>query len=184
AFVDRDGVLNADDGYVYRHDQIKWIPGAPEAVRLLNDRGYRVVVVTNQAGVAHGYYQESDVKSLHSWMQEELGKWGAFIDAFYYCPFHPNAKVQEYRADHPDRKPGCGLILKALSDLNIRKSGSFLIGDKDIDIIAAEKAGIAGFLFPGGNLAEFAVQCIDKFKAGAFCGAWSKATQKRELPSS
>ena len=154
-FLDRDGVLNADNGYVHRPDQVNWIAGAQDAVRRLNDLGYRVIVVTNQAGVAHGYYQEDDIVALHSWMQDQLANRGAFIDAFYYCMHHPDACVEKFRGDHVNRKPGPGMILQALSDLAIRKDQSFLIGDKRSDVEAARTAGIPGYLFPGGNLATF-----------------------------
>ena len=159
AFLDRDGVLNVDAGHVHRPDQIDWIPGARKAVRRLNDLGYRVVVVTNQAGVAHGYYEEGDILSLHGWMQDQLADEGAFIDAFYYCMHHPEARIEKYRGHHVNRKPGPGMILEAFSDLAIRKHGSFLIGDKDSDIEAARSAGIPGYLFPGGNLATF-LECL------------------------
>jgi len=159
AFLDRDGVLNADRGYVHRPDQVEWISGAKEGVRLLNDLGYRVVVVTNQAGVGRGYYGEEDVIDLHSWMQEELAVRGAFIDAFYYCPDHPDACIEKYRRISTNRKPNAGMILQAISDLRIRRSGSFLIGDKETDIEAARGAGIPGFLFAGGNLTAFLEDC-------------------------
>lgn len=160
AFLDRDGVLNADLGYVHRPDQVEWISGAKESVRLLNDLGYRVVVVTNQAGVGRGYYYEEDVIELHSWMQDELAVRGAFIDAFYYCPDHPEACIEKYRRMSPNRKPNAGMIVQAMSDLHIRRDGSFLIGDKATDIAAARGAGIAGFLFSGGNLTAFLKDCV------------------------
>jgi D,D-heptose 1,7-bisphosphate phosphatase len=160
AFLDRDGVINRDHGYVHRPDQVEWIPGAQESVRRLNDLGYRVVVVTNQAGVAHGYYSEEDIIALHDWIQEELAAKGAFIDAFYFCPYHPNARVERFRANHIDRKPNRGMIFRALSDMQIDKHRSFLIGDKDSDIKCARSAGIKGFLFTGGNLAVFLDDCV------------------------
>jgi D-glycero-D-manno-heptose 1,7-bisphosphate phosphatase len=155
AFLDRDGVLNVDRHYVHRPDQVEWIPGAIACVRRLNDLGYRVVVVTNQAGVAHGYYGEDSVHALHTWMNDQLAAHGAFVDAFYHSPYHPEARVEKFRRTHVDRKPGPGMILRALSDLNIDKNRSFLIGDKESDIAAAHSAGIPGFLFTGGNLDEF-----------------------------
>ena len=160
AFLDRDGVLNADRGYVHRPDQVEWIDGAREGVRLLNDLGYRVVVVTNQAGVGRGYYGEQDVIDLHSWMQDELAVRGAFIDAFYYCPDHPDACIDKYRRISENRKPNAGMILQAIADLHIRSDGSFLIGDKETDIDAARGAAIPGFLFPGGNLTAFLKDCL------------------------
>ena len=159
-FLDRDGVINVDRGYVHRPDQVDWIPGALDAVRGLNDRGYRVVVVTNQAGIAHGYYSEEMMHALHAWMQKQLAAKGAYIDAFYYCPFHPEARVKKYRGNHIDRKPSSGMILRALSDLQIERNGSFLIGDKEIDVEAARGAGIPGFFFQGGNLATFLNKCF------------------------
>jgi D-glycero-D-manno-heptose 1,7-bisphosphate phosphatase len=165
-FLDRDGVLNVDHGYVHRPDQIDWVPGAIAAVRALNDRGYRVVVVTNQAGVAHGHYEETAVHALHAWMRDELAAHGAFVDAFYHAPYHPDGKVEQFRMNHVDRKPGPGMILRALADLDIDKDRSFLIGDRHSDIAAAEAAGIPGFLFAGGNLADFVDECLTR-RAGA-----------------
>lgn len=164
-FLDRDGVLNADHGYLHRPDQVDWIPGALDSVRRLNDLGYCVVVVTNQAGVGHGYYDEEAVHSLHAWMQDQLAAKGAFIDAFYYCPYHPRARVKRFRRQHIDRKPEPGMILRALSDLHIDRQRSFLIGDKKIDVEAARRAGIRGFLFTGGNLATFLDKCLAGFGA-------------------
>jgi D-glycero-D-manno-heptose 1,7-bisphosphate phosphatase len=170
AFLDRDGVINHDHGYVHRPDQIDWIPGAKESVRRLNDLGYRVVVVTNQAGVAHGYYGEEDIFTLHDWIQQEMAGEGAFIEAFYYCPYHPDAQVERFRADHADRKPNPGMIFRALSDMQIDKQHSFLIGDKDSDIRCASNAGIKGFLFAGGNLSAFLDDCIAAVRTGCALG--------------
>ena len=95
-FLDRDGVINADIGYLWRREDFVWIPGAPAAIRLFNERGRPVVVVTNQSGVARGYYTEQDVESLHRWMNAELNRQGARIDAFYFCPHHPEGAIPEY----------------------------------------------------------------------------------------
>jgi D,D-heptose 1,7-bisphosphate phosphatase len=162
-FLDRDSVINVDDGYVHRPEQVTWIPGAQETVRRLNDLGYRVVVVTNQDGVAQGYYGEEHVHALHAWMREQLADKGAFIDAFYRCPYHPEPRVQEFRRSHIDHKPRLGMILKGLSDLHIDRNRSFLIGDKDIDMEAARAAGLPGFRFTGGNLLAFVDKCIAGF---------------------
>ena len=152
AFLDRDGVLNHDSGYVHRPDQVVWVPGALDTVRRLNDLGYYVFVVTNQAGVAHGYYDEATMHTLHRWMSDRLAEKGAFIDAFYHCPFHPHGKVAAFTRAHPDRKPGAGMIEKALAEWPAVRSQSFLIGDRESDIAAARAAGIPGFLFEGQNL--------------------------------
>lgn len=160
AFLDRDGVLNRDGGYVHRPDQIAWIDGAVEAVRWLNDAGYYVFVVTNQAGVAHGYYSEDAINELHAWMQRELQRHGAHIDAFEYCPHHPDGKVEQYQQVSNLRKPEPGMLTKLQSEWDTHVSGSFLIGDRDTDIQAARAAGIPGHKFPGGNLLEFVRQRV------------------------
>jgi D,D-heptose 1,7-bisphosphate phosphatase len=155
AFLDRDGVLNVDHGYVHRPDQITWIPGAKEAVKKLNDLGYFVFVITNQAGVARGYYSEDDVRALHNWMAEALQPAGAHVDCFEYCPYHPQGTVERYRGASPRRKPAPGMLLDCLANWPVRKDRSFMIGDKEIDLEAAAAAGVAGHLFPGGDLLAF-----------------------------
>ncbi|MEZ6013030.1 MAG: HAD-IIIA family hydrolase [Hyphomonas sp.] len=153
AFLDRDGVLNEDNGYTHRIEDLNWIPGAKQAIRLLNDRGYRVIVVTNQAGVARGYYDEAAVALFHAGMQDQLAGDGAFVDAFYHCPYHEDGKVPAYTvANHPDRKPNPGMILRALGDWQIDKDRSFLIGDKESDMEAARRAGISGRMYRDGDL--------------------------------
>ena len=155
AFLDRDGVINHDDNYVHRPEQVRWVDGAKEAIRWLNDAGYYVFAVTNQAGVARGYYGEDAVKSLHVWMQGELQSTGAHVDCFEYCPYHPEGTVMRYRRVSDMRKPGPGMILKLRKEWHVDMKGSFMIGDRDIDMQAAEAAGIAGYQFPGGNLLDF-----------------------------
>jgi D-glycero-D-manno-heptose 1,7-bisphosphate phosphatase len=154
-FFDRDGVLNRDDGYVHRPDQIVWIDGAIETVRWLNDHGHYVFVVTNQAGVAHGYYTEEHVQELHVWMQQQLQAQGAHIDCFEHSPYHPEGKVERYRRHSDLRKPEPGMILKLQRDWTTDPSRSFLIGDRDTDIQAAIAAGLPGYKFEGGNLLDF-----------------------------
>ena len=122
----------------------------------MNEAGYYVIVVTNQAGVAKGRYSEADVLVFHDVMNRRLAEQGAHVDGFYYCPFHENAMVKQYHADnHEDRKPNPGMLLKAMEAWPIIRDGSFLIGDKDSDIAAAHAAGIPGYLFTAGNLADF-----------------------------
>ena len=163
AFLDRDGVINVDHGYVVKPEALDFIAGAPAAIRRLNSAGYLVVIVTNQSGVARGYFTEDDVAKFHAHLRERLAADGAHIDAIYTAPHHPEAVVAAYRADHPDRKPRPGMILRAFADLAARREGSFLIGDRDSDIAAAEAAGIPGHLFDGGDL--------DGFVAGVLAAA-------------
>jgi D-glycero-D-manno-heptose 1,7-bisphosphate phosphatase len=155
AFLDRDGILNRDDGYVHRADQIVWVDGAIETVRWLNELGFYVFVITNQAGIARGLYEEQHVHDLHAWMQQEMQKHGAHIDAFEHCPFHPEGVVERYRVDSEYRKPKPGMILKLQREWTTEPSGSFVVGDRDSDVQAAIAAGIAGFKFEGGNLRHF-----------------------------
>ena len=155
-FLDRDGVLNEDQGYVHRWEDFRWIEGAKEAVAAFNRAGWLVIVVTNQSGVGRGYYTEADMHALHARMGEELAAAGGRIDAFYHAPHHPDAKHEAYRhPDPPDRKPNPGMILKALSEWPINREASILVGDKPSDLEAAARAGIRGVLFPGGNLDTF-----------------------------
>ena len=161
AFLDRDGVLNEDHGYTHRVDDLVWMPGAREAIRLLNDRGYRVIVVTNQAGVARGFYEEDAIGVFHAGMQAQLAEEGAFVDAFYHCPYHADGKVPAYTVeDHPDRKPNPGMILRALEDWDVNREKSFLIGDKASDMEAAKRAGLPGHLYTGGDLRELVSDII------------------------
>ena len=153
-FLDRDGVINVDIGYPHRPDQILWVEGALDAIRLANDRGYLVNVITNQAGIARGYYSEETVQSLHAWMQQRFVEAGAHVDRFFYCPHHPQASVAAYRAVCECRKPAPGMLLLALAG-DVRREASLLVGDKASDIEAARRAGITGFLFHGGDLREF-----------------------------
>jgi D-glycero-D-manno-heptose 1,7-bisphosphate phosphatase len=154
-FLDRDGVLNLDHGYVHAPERFEWTPGARQAVKRLNDAGYYLFVVTNQAGVARGLYGERDVVDLHRWMAQDLASAGASIDDWRYCPYHPDGSVEAYRAAHDWRKPEPGMILDLLERWSVDREGSFLIGDKESDIEAAAAAGLPGHLFPGGDLLVF-----------------------------
>lgn len=160
-FLDRDGVINHDDNYIGSKDRIRWMDGAAGAIRLFNEAGFLVFVVTNQSGVARGMFLEDDVKALHEWMGAELARQGARIDAFAYCPHLPEADIAAYRKDCDCRKPKPGMILQLMKDWNVAKELSLLIGDKPRDIEAAKAAGIPGHLFTGGNLEAFAVRLLN-----------------------
>lgn len=154
-FLDRDGVINVDRGYVYRPLEFEWIDGAIDAIRLCNDLGYFVFVVSNQAGVARGFYGEQDVHDLHRWIQGQLSVHGAHIDAFEFCPHHPDGRVEQYRRLCERRKPGPGMIQDLLERWPVEQTMSLLVGDKDTDMAAASAAGVRGYHFKGGNLLEF-----------------------------
>ena len=147
AFLDRDGVLNVDHGYVHRPDELEWVNDAPAAVRLLNEAGFTVIVVTNQSGVARGIYDEATVRRFHDHMQGVLAQQGARIDAFYYCPHHPDGPVAQYAMRCDCRKPGTGMLDEAAKEWPVDRARSFLIGDQDVDMQAAATFGITGIKF-------------------------------------
>jgi D-glycero-D-manno-heptose 1,7-bisphosphate phosphatase len=154
-FLDRDGVLIQEPPhYIYKLSQLNLIPKSADAIRLLNEAGFAVVIATNQAGIAHGYYQEEDALVFNNAMKEKLKQEGARIDAMYYCPHHPEAKIEKYRADCADRKPKPGMLIKATGELNIDLKKSFLVGDKLSDIEAGERAGCKTILVRTGYGAE------------------------------
>ena len=153
-FFDRDGTLNVDVHYLHRIEDFRWCEGAVEAVRYCNENGYLVIVITNQSGVARGYFPEEDVKRLHDWMNEELRRQNAHIDAFYYCPHHERGTVPEYTKKCECRKPSPYLVEEACRVYGIDRESSILIGDKDSDMMCAERAQIRGVRYSGGSLLE------------------------------
>ncbi len=151
AFLDRDGVINVDHGYTWRPEDLVFTPTAIEGIALLNRADYRVLVVTNQSGVARGLYGTHDVERFHDHIQAELGRHGARIDAFYYCAYHPEGSIAEYAIEHEDRKPGPGMLLRAMREWNVTRAGSFMIGDKPSDAASAAAAGIPAVLVPAND---------------------------------
>ena len=165
-FLDRDGVLNVDRGYVRRIEDFEWIEGAKTCIANFNRRGWYVFVVTNQSGIARGFYTEADMQALHDHMTEELKEAGAYIDRFYHAPWHENGEVARYRKASIDRKPGPGMLLQAMAEFNVNREQSFLIGDKQTDLDAARAAGVGAFLFRGGNIGIFAEWALASFEDG------------------
>ena len=158
AFLDRDGTLNEDSGYTHRPEDLRWLPEARETIKVLNDLGYLVIVVTNQSGVARGLYREEDVLALHCWMNKDLRSVGAHVDAFYYCPHHPSKGVGEYRRECYCRKPKPGLILSAAQEWSIDMGRSLAVGDKESDREAYRSAGVATIATSLAELSEVAVE--------------------------
>lgn len=151
-FFDRDGVLNKEIGYLYKIADFCWMDGAVETIKYFNDRGYYVFVITNQSGVARGYYTEAEVEKLHQYMNQELKKYNAHIDEFFYCPHYAKGSVEKYSIDCNCRKPKTGMIELAFSKYAISKDNSMMIGDKQSDMECAKNAGIKSILFNGENL--------------------------------
>jgi D-glycero-D-manno-heptose 1,7-bisphosphate phosphatase len=143
AFLDRDGVLNEDLGYVHRVQDFHWLPGAVQACKRLQDAGYALVVVTNQSGVARGMYTLDEVDRLHAHMQRDLSAAGVTLTAIYRCPHLPTAELPAYRLDCACRKPRPGMLLQALREHGLDASRSVMVGDKPSDMQAGQAAGVA-----------------------------------------
>ncbi|MFO7569631.1 MAG: HAD family hydrolase [Smithellaceae bacterium] len=145
-FLDRDGTLNEEVGYLDHADKLRMIPAAFEAVRLINESGMQAIVVTNQAGIAKGFFTEAFVRDINDRMQSIFLEHGAHIDRFYYCPHHPTDGAAPYRKICDCRKPAAGLLKQAANDLDIDLRNSYMIGDRYRDIEAAHRAGAKGVL--------------------------------------
>ena len=161
AFLDRDGVLNEDEAFVHRPEQVRWVQGAWAAVARFQAAGLRVFVVTNQSGVARGLFGEAEVHALHRWMAAEIARGGGRIDDWRHAPHHPDAVDPRWRhPDHPWRKPNPGMLEDLMAHWPTDRARSFLIGDRARDVEAAEAAGVEGRLFPGGDLDRFAAALL------------------------
>lgn len=154
-FLDRDGTLNIDHGWVGSRDRFEWIAGAQAAVAAATAAGFHVFVVTNQAGIARGHYDEAAVHDLHAWMADALRDAGGTVDDVRYAPDHPEIGPPAPPARADWRKPGPGMIRDLMRRWEVDPEGSIMVGDRDTDMAAATAAGIAGHLFAGGNLAAF-----------------------------
>jgi D-glycero-D-manno-heptose 1,7-bisphosphate phosphatase len=145
-FLDRDGVINVDQGYVCTPERTDFVEGIFELCREVRTRGYRVVVVTNQAGIARGYYTERDFHAYMDWVQGEFAARGAALDAVYYCPHHPTAGHGAYLRDCECRKPKPGMLRRAARELGLDLAASTMLGDKLTDMEAAHAAGVGSCL--------------------------------------
>ena len=162
-FLDRDGVVNVDHGYIGTRDRFEWTPGAREAIRAATNAGWHVFVVTNQSGVARGHYDEAAVVALHAWMADEVLRAGGTIDDIRYCPFHEEATVPAYRRASDWRKPAPGMLLDLMHKWELDSTRCIFVGDQQTDMLAARAAGIEGVRFTGGNLLEFVSPLLERF---------------------
>jgi D-glycero-D-manno-heptose 1,7-bisphosphate phosphatase len=142
-FLDRDGVINVDHGYVHRVEYFEFIDGIFELCRAARASGCKLVVVTNQAGIARGLYSEAQFHTLTAWMKQRFAEEGAPLDGVYFCPTHPSAGIGKYRVDSSFRKPGPGMLLQAARELDIDLARSIIVGDKASDMAAGAAAGLA-----------------------------------------
>ncbi len=165
-FLDRDGTINKDKGYVYKIEDFEWIEGAKETIKLFNNKGYYVFIVTNQSGIGRGFYNRKDVETLHSYINEDLSKLNAKVDDFFYSPYHNSNNSNEFDHLKNLRKPNTGMLDLACSKWPVNKEKSLLIGDSESDMKCAKNFGIMGFLFKEKNIFKFVekifLQYIDK----------------------
>jgi D-glycero-D-manno-heptose 1,7-bisphosphate phosphatase len=145
-FIDRDGCLIKEYGYINTLKKIRFFKNSVKALKLLKQNGYKAIVVTNQSGVAYGYFPESFVRQSHAFISKELKKYGVKIDAFYYCPHHIKAKIKKYKKNCKCRKPNAGMIIKAQKRFKIDLKKSYTMGDKLTDVKLAHNAGMKGIL--------------------------------------
>ena len=160
-FLDRDGIINHDVGYLHRAEDVRWVEGIVPLCRTAQTLGYKLVVVTNQAGIGRGLYTLEDFTRLMDWMTAELARGGVRLDAVYHCPYHPEHGLGEYKREHEDRKPGPGMLRRAAHEHGIDLARSVMVGDRCSDIGAANAAGVRqAFLLRGTEPAGCPGHCI------------------------
>lgn len=149
-FLDRDGVVNQEIGWLIRRNDVSWVPGIFSLCRSAKEMGYRLVIVTNQAGIARGFYTEAQYHELMEWMRAEFRAEGIRLDGVYHCPYHPVHGIGEWKRDHEDRKPGAGMLRRAARDLGLDLARSVMVGDRCTDVGAANAGGLRqAFLVEG-----------------------------------
>lgn len=164
AFLDRDGTINIDKDYLYRIEDFEYLPGAIDGLRLLQDRGYLLIIITNQSGIARGIYEEEDYLRLDAWMKEDLANKGISITASYYCPHLVHGKIMQFAMDCDCRKPKPGMFYKAASDWNIDIDNSIAIGDRLRDLSICEETECKGILLSESEPADGIPSNIYQYK--------------------
>jgi D-glycero-D-manno-heptose 1,7-bisphosphate phosphatase len=150
-FLDRDGVINEEIGYLFRSEEVRFLPGIFSLCRTARRLNYRIIVVTNQAGIARGYYTEQDFQRLMDWMRREFAREQTGFDAVYHCPFHPEHGLGAYRREHEDRKPGTGMLRRGAREFGVSLADSVMVGDRCSDMAAANAAGLRQAFLIGGT---------------------------------
>ena len=149
-FLDRDGVVNEEIGYLFRPEEVRFVPGIVSLCQTARRLGYRIFVVTNQAGIARGFYTEADYHALMKWMREQFRREGVVFDGVYHSPYHPEHGVGKFKREHEDRKPGAGMLRRAARDLGLVLAESVMVGDRCTDVGAANAGGLRqAFLLRG-----------------------------------
>lgn len=164
-FLDRDGVINIDNSYVYKIEEFEWMPEIFAALNLAKEAGYEFVIVTNQSGVARGYFTEEDLLKLKAYIEKAFSDNGLSLLGYYYCPHLDGAPIEKYNKVCNCRKPKPGMLIQAMEDIAIDKEHSFLIGDSKRDVEAAEAVDIRGYLYEGNSILEFMQDVLAKEKA-------------------
>lgn len=174
-FLDRDGTINREKEYLWRIEDFEFLPGAVEGMKMLKAEGFMLIIITNQSGVARGYYTEDDIERLHTWMKQELSAQGINLDAIYYCPHHPKGCQERYRRECECRKPKTGLFLRAAMEFDIDFSQSYAIGDKLRDCAICKATKCRGFLI-GENETPERISAVK-------CGAVQRVSYAKDLLS-
>lgn len=150
-FLDRDGTINIDKNYIFKIEDFEFIPGAIQGLKLMQEAGFKLIIITNQSGIARGYYSVDDYEKLNEWIIINLATYGVKIDAVYYCPHHPEGKIDEYSIKCNCRKPNLGLFEKAINELNIDLDNSYAIGDKIRDLSICNHSKVKGIILCNRN---------------------------------
>ena len=150
-FLDRDGVINKDSGYISHTDQFCLYPFAAESIKKLKSLGFLIFVVTNQSGIARGYYSLDDLEEIHQKMNDELKQAGTFVDEIFFSPYHQDGHIEPFNIFHENRKPGLGMFKEALKKYDFRINKSFMVGDRYTDIVFGKKAHLTTFLVQTGD---------------------------------